>query len=59
MANAPTPGTAAAVEKTVAADASKVGAAVDAAVKPKINVRIWVVIAVGIVANVIGVLFHI
>lgn len=43
----------------VKADASKAGAAIDAAVKPKVTVPIWVLLAVAAVANLVGVILHI
>lgn len=38
---------------------SKLGNEADAVLKPKVSVPIWVVLAVALVANVIGALFHI
>lgn len=38
---------------------SQAGAEADAVLKPKITVRIWVVAAIALAANVVGAVFHI
>lgn len=37
---------------------SKAGNEVDAVLKPKVTVRIWVVLAVALAANLLGVFLH-
>lgn len=37
---------------------AKAGAQADAILKPKVSVRIWVILVVAVVANLVGVIFH-